>query len=176
MLTVAPRRFLDKERHRSYRSETSVSQNRFRFLDAEREASSAAVAPRDCFADEIAIDFPSIDQLVPRVRDRFLGIRADADTLLTEVSVSRREASRGTVVPVEVPLRGTCQRCGGRGETWAEPCLACCGTGDSLVHHPVRVSVPAGVVHGARLRFRVNSPVAAPLRIEVRVAVRPSAA
>lgn len=153
-----------------------MSHDRYRFLHAEREAQSAAVLPRDCFSDEIAIDFPSIDQLVPRVRDRFLGVHAEADTLLTEVSVSRREASRGTVVPVEVPLRSTCERCGGRGETWAEPCLACRGTGESLVRHPVRVSVPAGVVHGARLRFKVRSPVAAPLRVEVRVAVRSSAA
>lgn len=174
--TVTPSRFLDKQRHRSYRSETPVSQHRFRFLHAERDAPSTTVAPRDCFADEIAIDFPSIDQFVPRVRDRFLGIHADVDTLLTEVSVSRREASRGTVVPVEVPLRSTCEQCGGRGETWSEPCLKCRGTGDWLVHHPVRVSVPAGVVHGARLRFRVNSPVAAPVRVEVRVAVRSSAA
>lgn len=154
-----------------------MSGDRFRFLShAERDALSAAAAPRECFADEIAIDFPSIDQLVPHVRDRFLGVHADADTLLTEVSVSRREASRGTVVPVEVPLRKTCQQCGGRGETWAEPCGPCRGTGESLVRHPVRVSVPAGVVHGARLRFRVNSPTAAPLRVEVRVAVRSSAA
>lgn len=153
-----------------------MSHQRFRFLHADRDLTPAAAAPRDCFADEIAIDFPSIDQLVPHVRDRFLGVRADAETLLTEVSVSRREASRGTVVPVEVPLRGMCARCGGRGETWAEPCGACCGTGESLVKHPVRVSVPAGVVHGARLRFRVRSPIAAPLRVEVRVAVRHSAA
>jgi len=154
-----------------------VSRERFRFLPhAERDPLSAPLVPQDCFADEIAIDFPSIAPLVPYVRDRFLGVHAEAETLMTEVSVSRREASRGTVVPVEVPLRSTCQRCGGRGETWAEPCAACRGTGDSLVSHPVRVSVPAGVVHGARLRFRVNSPSAAPLRVEVRVAVRTSAA
>lgn len=154
-----------------------MSRERFRFLPhAERDAFAATRAPRDCFADEIAIDFPSIEQIVPQVRDRFLGVRAEAETLMTEVSVSWREASRGTVVPVEVPLRRTCQRCGGRGETWPDPCLACRGTGESLVHHPVRVSVPAGIAHGARLRFRVNSPSAAPLRVEVRVAVRSSAA
>ena len=154
-----------------------MSRERFRFLPhADRDASATRVVPRGCFADEIAIDFPSVEQIVPHVRDRFLGVHADADTLLTEVSVSRSEASRGTVVPVEVPLRSTCPICGGRGETWAEPCTACRGTGDWLVHHPVRVSVPAGVAHGARLRFRVSSPIAAPLRVEVRVAVRSSAA
>ena len=43
-----------------------MSRDRFRFLPphAERDALSAAVAPPDCFADEVAIDFPSIDQIV----------------------------------------------------------------------------------------------------------------
>jgi hypothetical protein len=144
--------------------------------NAEWDALSAAATPRDCFADEIAIDFPSVGQFVARVRDRFLGTHAEADMLTTEVSVSRREASRGTVVPLNVPLRGTCADCGGRGETWAEPCFTCRGTGNSLVHHPVRVSVPAGVVNGTRLRFRVSSPLAISVRVEIRVAVRSSAA
>ena len=134
----------------------------------------------ECFADEIAIDFPSVGHLVERVRDAFLGVRAggpeDIATHTTEVSVSSRDASKGTVVPLEVPLRGTCSLCGGRGETWTEPCGECRGTGELLLSHPVRLSVPAGVAHGARLRFRVNRPHAAPLRVEVRVAVRSSAA
>lgn len=130
----------------------------------------------DCFADEIAIDFPSVGHLVERVRDAFLGERAGGDdTLTTEVSLSIRDASKGTVVGMEVPLRGTCALCGGRGGTWTEPCAGCRGTGDSLVRHAVRLSVPAGVADGARLRFRVNTPHAAPLRVEVRVAIRTSA-
>jgi hypothetical protein len=155
-----------------------VGREHFGFFppNAEWDALSATAVPRDCFADEIAIDFPSVGQFVARVRDRFLGAQAEADTLTTEVSVSSREASRGVVVPLNVPLRVTCSDCGGRGETWAEPCFACRGTGDALVHHPMRVAVPAGVVNGARLRFRVHSPLAAPLRVEIRVAVRPSAA
>lgn len=125
-----------------------------------------------CFADEIAIDFPSVGHLVERVRDAFLGERADGDdTHTAEVLVSRRDARTGIVVPLDVPLRGTCQPCGGRGETWAEPCAECRGTGESLVRQPVRVSVPAGVADGARLRFRVSSPDAAPVRVEVRVAI-----
>lgn len=137
---------------------------------------SAAASPRDCFADEVAIDFPSVDQFVPRVRDRFLGPQQETETLLREVSLSRREATRGIIVPIEVTLRGTCQACGGRGETWADPCFSCCGTGQAPVHHPVRVAVPAGVVNGARIRFRVNTPLGAPLRVELRVAIRSSAA
>jgi hypothetical protein len=130
----------------------------------------------ECFADETAIDFPSVDHLVDRVRDAFLGEPANHDTLTTEVLLSRHDASVGVVLPLEVPLRGTCVRCGGRGETWTEPCTACRGTGERLLHHPLKVSVPAGVAHGARFRFRIRSPHAAPVRVEVRVAVRSSAA
>jgi len=132
----------------------------------------------DCFADEVAIDFPSVGNLVARVRDAFLGERSgdDDDTHTTEVSVSLRDAWRGTVVPLEVPVRGTCEFCGGRGETWTEPCSDCGGTGECYLNHEVRLSIPPGVPDGARLRFRVHRPHAAPLRVEVRVAIRSSAA
>lgn len=140
------------------------------------DTSRRATAADDCFADEIAIDFPSVDHLMARVRDAFLGEPADADTLTTEVSLSRHDARHGVVLPLEVPLRGTCAVCGGRGETWTEPCDACRGTGHMLVRHPLRLSVPPGVAHGARFRFRLSSPHAAPVRVEVRVAVRSSAA
>jgi hypothetical protein len=134
-------------------------------------------AADECFADEIAIDFPSVDTAMARARDSFLGGEPEVpETLTTEVAVSTREASRGVVLPLEVPLRGTCAVCGGRGETWTEPCRACCGTGQCLVHHPLKLAVPAGVTHGARFRFRITSPHAAPVRVEVRVAVKETAA
>jgi hypothetical protein len=152
-----------------------VSRDPFRDepIFAMREATRAAEAPQDCFKDEIAIDFPSIRRLVERVRDAFLGDdeQFESDTLTREVRLSNREARRGTIVPLELPLKGTCRRCGGRGEVWTEPCLACCGSGDSLVRHPIRVSVPAGVSDGARFRFKVSSPHAAPVRVELRVAI-----
>lgn len=133
----------------------------------------------DCFADEVAIDFPSVSHMMERVRRAFLGEGAgdpgdssDGDTHVAHLSLSTRDAWRGAIVPLELPLRGTCAGCGGRGETWSEPCVACCGTGDRLVRHPVRVSVPAGVADGARLRYRVLPPHAAPLRVEVRVVIK----
>ena len=130
--------------------------------------------PHDVFADEIAIDFPSVDCVVDRMRDAFLGEVVEGDVHCTDVLLSKREASDGLVVPVEVPIRTTCPECGGRGETWTEPCEDCCGTGASVFRHAVRVSVPAGVADGARFRFRVTSPDAAAVRVEVRVAIRSS--
>ena len=130
----------------------------------------------ECFADEIAIDFPSVGTVVERMRDAFLGEHDNVEVVCADVSLSRREASDGLVVPLEVPLRATCPDCGGRGETWTEPCRACCGTGHRLMHHSLQLSVPPGVSHGARFRFRINSPHAAPVRVEVRVTVKETAA
>jgi hypothetical protein len=140
---------------------------------AMRDHARASEASADCFKDEIAIDFPSVGGLVDRVRDAFLGddARDGAGTVMREVRLSNREARRGTIVPLELPIRGLCRCCGGRGEVWTEPCAACRGSGDSLVRHPIRVSVPAGVSHGACFRFKVSSPHAAPVRVEVRVAI-----
>jgi RecJ-like exonuclease len=130
----------------------------------------------ECFADEIAIDFPSVGRVMERMRDGFLGAHLDADVLRAEVSLSQREAFDGLVVPLNVPVRVTCPHCGGRGETWTERCDLCHGTGESLIHHAVRVSVPPRVADGARFRFRLKSPDASLVRVEVRVAIRSSAA
>ena len=140
------------------------------------DAIRPAAISHDCFADEIAIDFPSVGQAVERIREAFLDERPTAEVLATELRLSTFEARHGLVVPLDVPMRGTCQLCGGRGETWTEVCDPCCGTGESMFHHPVRVSVPAGVADGTRIRFRVTSPNAPSVRVEVRVAIRSSAA
>jgi|SRR5581483_3849671 len=127
----------------------------------------------DCFADEIAIDFPSVRPAVERMRDAFLGER-DADVLFADVSLSPREAFDGLTIRVPVPVRVTCPHCGGRGETWTEACSLCRGTGDSWFDHIVKVSVPPGVADGARVRFRVTTPDRSSVRVEVRIAVRPA--
>lgn len=141
------------------------------FRSAVWEATESDRPSEQCFADEVAIDFPSVGVLTERVRAAFLGEHGRLDMLTTEVYLSRRDASMGAVIPLEVPLRGMCGECGGRGESWAEPCSVCCGSGESLFHHPVRIPVPAGVANGARIRFRISSPHAAPTRVELRVAV-----
>ena len=129
----------------------------------------------ECFADEIAIDFPSVGTVVERMRDAFLGEQDNVEVVCADVSLSRREASDGLVVPLDVPIRATCPDCGGRGETWAERCKDCDGTGESVFKHAVRVMLPAGVADGARFRFRVSTPDAATVRVEVRVSVRSAA-
>ena len=130
----------------------------------------------ECFSDEIAIDFPSVGRVVERMREAFLGHEHDGGVLRTEVSVSQREAHAGLIVSLNVPIRITCPDCGGRGETWTEPCNLCGGNGHSTFEQPLRITLPPRVADGACLRFRIKSPDATAHRVEVRIAVRSSAA
>ena len=125
----------------------------------------------ECFADEIAIDFPSVGRVVERMRDAFLGQPVDADLLRAEVSLTQREAFAGLVVSVSVPVRVTCPHCGGRGETWTEPCHSCQGSGTELRHHQLQVAVPAGVLDGTCFRFTVTPRHNPSTRVELRVLV-----
>ena len=130
----------------------------------------------ECFADEIAIDFPSVGNVVDRMRNAFLGEHVDADVLRADVSLSQREAFDGHVVSLKVPVRITCPNCGGRGETWTEPC------GAVPRHRRVAVSAGAARVGAAarrRRRLRPLPPASRPtrvsMRVELRVAIRSSA-
>lgn len=128
----------------------------------------------DPFLDEVAIDFPSIDAVVDRVRDAFLSesdASSSADTLKVAVHISSVQAYRGTIASIAVPVRFTCTACGGRGETWADPCLSCCGTGYADERSVLRVPVPPGVVNGARLYFRLRPPCGSTIRVEVTIVV-----
>lgn len=130
----------------------------------------------DPFRDEVAIDFPSTGRFVERVRAGLLGeAPAPVDVpLRAVVSVSRYQAHRGAVLPISLSMRATCQICGGRGETWEDPCTGCDRTGETEVPCRVHVRVPAGITDGERLRMRVRAPHAArAVRVEVRVAVKP---
>jgi len=131
----------------------------------------------ECFADEIAIDFPSVGRVVERMRESLLGNESDGGGVLrTEISLSQREAQDGHIMSLNVPVRVTCPDCGGRGETWTERCDLCGGDGHSTFDHPLRITLPPRIADGACFRFRMKSPDAAALRIEVRIAVRSSAA
>lgn len=140
-------------------------------LAPERWPAASSACERDSFADEVAIDFPSVEAVVGRMRETFLG-REDGDMLRAELQLSPREAFDGLIVTLAVPLRSTCGPCGGRGEVWTEPCDACGGTGHAFFRHRVRLSVPAGVADGACFRFRISTPQSVTRRVEVTVAIR----
>lgn len=128
-------------------------------------------AGRSWFDDEIAIDFPSVSTVVARIFDAFLDDERPAP-IAAELRLSEREAFRGVTVPLDVPMRNTCRACGGRGETWMDPCPSCKGTGESLCRQRVWLLVPAGVTDASRFVFNVITECAPPTRIEVKVAIR----
>ena len=126
---------------------------------------------RSCFADEIAIDFPSIAPAVDRVREMFVSTDSHHVALAAEVALTSRQAFDGAVVPLELDLSCLCPVCGGRGESWAEPCGDCAGTGERARPHHFRLALPPGVAHGARFRFFVAPAAVRPTHVEVTVSV-----
>jgi molecular chaperone DnaJ len=143
---------------------------RRRSYDAHLNHSLHTTSHADWMSDEVAIDFPSVSSVLDRMRHSFFGDRAGV-TLSAEVALSPEEAFWGALVPLHVPLRGTCPRCGGRGEVWGEWCAACGGGGEVTTTHELRLRVPAGVREGASFRFSI-APQGAPLTlVEVRIAI-----
>ena len=123
-----------------------------------------------CFADEVAIDFPSVDVALARIRRAFLADERPTQ-LRTTVRLSDREARTGATVPLDVPVHCTCRQCGGRGESWTEPCAQCDGSGAEVLHQALHVTIPAGVPDGARFQFSVTPRQNITTRIELRVLV-----
>jgi hypothetical protein len=123
-----------------------------------------------CFADEVVVDFPSVAPAVERIRRSFLNDERAA-SLSATIQLTPHEARAGATVPLEVPVSSTCRRCGGRGETWTEPCSCCNGSGAELRRHQLRVLVPAGVADGARFNFTLIPRHDPPTRIQLCVLV-----
>jgi hypothetical protein len=123
-----------------------------------------------CFADEVVIDFPSTRPAIDRMRRAFVADDHPA-TFSAAIEISDRDATLGTTVPLEVPMRCTCAGCGGRGESWTETCLQCSGNGTELMRHVVQITVPAGVRDGARFYFTVTPRHNPSTRIELHVFV-----
>ena len=146
---------------------------RRRSYDAVRRVPASRPMPMrsEWFADEVAIDFPSVSNVLDRMRHAFF---ADATfaALSAEIVLSPLEAFAGVTVPLGVPVRHTCPGCGGRGETWQEWCDSCDGRGDICGLHQVEVRVPAGVREGERFRFSVTPTGAPHTIVDVRISIR----
>jgi molecular chaperone DnaJ len=145
---------------------------RRRAYDASlRPRETPSLGPGEWLSDEIAIDFPSVASVLDRMRRSFFG-GIPVQGLRAEIVVSPEEAFWGATVPLDVPLRRTCRRCGGRGETWQEWCGACGGDGEIPATHEMRLRIPAGVREGATFRFSIMAPGAPATIVEVRVTIR----
>jgi molecular chaperone DnaJ len=157
-----------KELTRAYDTLRDSSRRR-RYDGTLHNAGAEAGTP--WFADEVAIDFPSVASVLDRMRDAFFTAEP-AVTLFSEMLLTPQEAFSGVTVPFSVPLRRTCPRCGGRGEVWTEWCATCAGLGEVAAAHSVSVRVPPRVNHGDTFRFSVTPPGAPSTVVQVRIAIR----
>lgn len=140
-----------------------------------RRADVEALAPDDrayrrSLSDEVAIDFPSARAAADSARRMAMGGDA-APSIAAEIRVDRIEAVRGATVSVSLPMRHTCDACGGRGEIWDDPCVSCLGDGHTSMPLVVDLRVPPGTSDGDRIRFVITPRRGPRTRVDVRVAV-----
>jgi DnaJ-class molecular chaperone len=99
---------------------------------------------KNWFADEIAIDFPSVASVLDRMRDAFFAVEQPV-TLSANMFLTPREAFDG---------------------------VTCAGLGEVSAAHLLHVRVPAGVREGARFRFSITPPGAPQTVVEVCISIR----
>lgn len=122
----------------------------------------------------------SADLLIPRMEqcERCRGTGADPKDGLVTCSVCR---GRGEVVYQQhfLSIRRTCGQCGGRGQLVRRPCTECRGEGQIRRDRKLKVTIPAGVDTGTRLRLAgegqpgVNGGPPGDLYVVVRVKPHP---
>jgi hypothetical protein len=134
----------------------------------DRLAAHTADPGRACFADEAGIDFPALALVVERMRHAF-GADAPTPSIELPLDLRRADALRGGEVSVLLPVRRTCERCGGRGEAWDEPCLPCAGAGHTEERRDVTIALPRGVAHGDRLYVRLGGRHVVPTAVTLHV-------
>jgi hypothetical protein len=137
-------------------------------VDADGDAAAATA----CLADEIAIDFPSLEAIRDRMCRAFREEDAGACRHSAEVCLTPHEAFHGAQVPLAIPVSATCGPCGGRGEVWMDRCATCEGTGTAVRHQQVSLTIPAGVRDGTRLRFSIGTRSAPSTAVEVLIAIQ----
>jgi hypothetical protein len=131
----------------------------------------AAAVVVDCLTDEVAIDFPSVHNVLDRMRHAFFGDTAGAQAG-PDIAITPHEAFWGATIPLRVPVRRVCTGCGGRGEVWDGACAVCAGVGDTPGDHAVHLRIPAGVQDGTRIRFRVAAAGVAETSILARIVIQ----
>ncbi len=71
----------------------------------------------------------------------------------SDILVSLHEALRGSIRPITLQRRITCERCHGTGATNHKECPACQGEGQTTKVENYQVKIPPGVLEGQRLRL-----------------------
>lgn len=95
---------------------------------------------------------PSFEAMFDRLVRNFTRIgvpKAErVEPLNCDVALSPREAVRGGVLPIAVPVFEACPECGGSGHSWLFPCLHCGQSGMVEEAVTVRLEIPPMVREG----------------------------
>jgi len=126
--------------------------------------------------DDVANDFLSMApmaRIVQQMCTVFFSAEAGVgDIHTTHVELTPKDAIEGVRIPFQLGITPTCPMCGGRGEIWEDPCGVCAGTGAGRLSYQVHLQVPAGIRHGACLRFAVTPPFSPETRVELNIAIQ----
>ncbi|HVO10019.1 MAG TPA: DnaJ domain-containing protein [Vicinamibacteria bacterium] len=130
-----------------------------RSLDDGRRGEAAVSSSPDAVAEPLSILHadaryrPSREEIRERFSRNFAGVgvpKGEAVAgLNVEVVLSRDEAARGLVVPIDAPVFQTCPFCGGSGRDWLFPCLYCGEEGTVERTERLHLRVPARVRAGS---------------------------
>ena len=147
-------------------------------LEPRRGALPSPPSVMDEESVDIGLDFgrysPSLDSLLEFFLRRFKGEGGKSGSrehLRVEVILTRAEAARGGVLPLDVPVFTTCPRCDGSGGACDIVCSLCEGSGAMETRRRLPVRIPPGIPDGSALEHDlagIGVPGAV-LHVDVRV-------
>ncbi len=91
-----------------------------------------------------------------------------AGSLSGEILLTADEAAAGGILPLDIPLRGSCPACSGTGGS-AFDCGRCGGEGTVERRMPIPVRIPHGVKDGAVFQVSVDEPGIASVLLTVHI-------
>jgi DnaJ-class molecular chaperone len=91
-----------------------------------------------------------------------------AGSLSGEILLTAEEAQAGGILPLDIPLQGSCPACGGTGGS-AFDCGRCGGEGAIQRRMPLPVRIPQGVRDGAVFQVNVDEPGVASVLLTVHI-------
>jgi molecular chaperone DnaJ len=124
--------------------------------------------------DDFASVRPSVGEILDHIAQNFFGFhqksRGSRRYLGVEVVLDRTEAFFGVSLPIEVPVYGRCDRCGGSGGDWGV-CPLCHGYGLAETSRTLVLEIPSGARTSERYQIDLSSDGIENLVLDVTIIV-----